>query len=321
MNVGIIGSGFIVDVFCKNCKMFKELKPYAIWGRHKEKIESFSGFKRYYTDINDFLDDKNIDVVYIALPNSLHFEYALKALKAKKHVLLEKPFCTSIKEAKTLINYAKKNHLLLYEAIMTLHAPNYLKAKSYINKLGNIKMIDINFSQFSRKYNKFLEGDIKPAFDYKLAGGALMDLGVYSIHFVCGLFGKPRDVIYYPNIVNYVDTSGVLVLDYKTFKASLIFSKDSSSPSHATIQGDKGYIQFNTTTSRCSSFNLVTNDGKRKEFNGEDGEFVGWKTLYKDFINIYKNKDYDTCYKLLNNTIMVQQVLDKARISGNLLGK
>ena len=318
MNIGILGSGFIVDVFCENSKMYKDINTYAIWGRHEEKIKKFTNFKKYYTNVDEFFNDKNIDVVYVALPNSLHFEYAHKALKAGKHVLLEKPFCLTTKQAKTLMDYAKKQKLFLFETIMTLHAPNYIKLKSFINKIGEIKMVDANFSQYSRRYEKFKNGITLPAFDYKLAGGALLDLGVYNIHFVCGLFGKPKAVNYYPNILKKVDTSGVLVLDYGKFKANLVAAKDCKAECFATIQGDKGYIKVNSTTSRCSSFDIVYNDGTKKSFVGEDGEFVAWKTLYGDIIKIYKKKDYDACYKLLDNTLIVQKVLEQAIKNGKL---
>lgn len=318
MKIGVIGSGFIVDVFVKNSKMYKDMELYAIWGRHEEKIKQFEGFKVYTTDIDEFLNDSNIDVVYVALPNSLHYEYAYKALKAGKHVLLEKPFCTSYKEAKTLVDYAKKHKLMLYETVMTIHSPNYQKMKKCIAKLGEIKIIETNFSQYSRRYDKFKHGLILPVFDYKMAGGALMDLGVYSIHFVVGMFGLPSKVAYYPNVLKNIDTSGTLVLDYGSFKASLISAKDCKTNSFALVQGDKGYIRCNSTTSRCSNFDVVMNDGKIKHFELEDGEFAGWKTLYGDFIKIYKKKDYKTCYDLLNQTLMVQKVLDEARKSANL---
>ena len=318
MKIGVIGSGFIVDVFCENAKMYKEFDTYAIWGRHEEKIRKYSNFKKYYTNIDEFLKDKEIEVVYVALPNGLHYEYAYKALKANKHVLLEKPFCVTVKEAKTLITYAKKKKLFLYETIMTLHSPNYIKMKSFVDKIGDIKMIDINFSQYSRRYAKFLDGITLPAFDYKLAGGALMDIGVYSIHFVCGIFGKPKKVMYYPNLVKNVDTSGVLIMDYGSFKASLVACKDCKTPAYALIQGDKGFIRVNQTTSRCSSFDVVDNDGKIKSFVGEDKEFAGWKTLYGDFIKLYKKKDLNACYKLLDNTLVVQKVLEDARISAGM---
>lgn len=318
MNIGIIGSGFIVDVFCNNAKTKKEMKLYAIWGRHEEKIKKFDCFKKYYTNIIDFYNDNNIEVVYIALPNGLHYEYALNALKAGKHVLLEKPFCVSTKQAKILIDYAKKHKLFLYETVMTLHSPNYQRINRYIDSIGDIKMIDINFSQYSRRYNKFINGITLPAFDYKLAGGALMDLGVYSIHFVCGLFGLPKKVYYYPNIIKKVDTSGVLIMDYGSFKANLVSAKDCGAPAYATIQGDKGYIRLNSTTSRCSALDIIYNDGKTKSFIEEDGEFVGWHNLYNDFIKIYKKKDYKTCNKLLENTMMVQKVLEDSISSAKL---
>ena len=127
MNIGILGSGFIVDVFVKNASIYKDFKLYAIWGRHEDKIKKYDCFKLYTTDIDEFLNDPNIDVVYVALPNSLHYEYAYKALKAGKHVMLEKPFCQNYKQAKTLVDYAKKHNLLLFETIMTKHSKLYKK--------------------------------------------------------------------------------------------------------------------------------------------------------------------------------------------------
>ena len=319
MNIGVLGSGFIVDVFVKNIKQYKNVKTYAIWGRHKEKIEGFAGFEKYYTDLDEFLNDPNIDVVYVALPNALHFEYAYKALKANKHVLLEKPFCQTYSQTKTLINYAKKKKLLLFETIMTYHTKNFNKIKSLVNELGDIKLIEANFSQYSRRYEKFKQGTILPAFDYKLAGGALMDLGVYNIHFVVDIFGLPKKVNYYPNIERNVDTSGVLVLDYGKFKASLINGKDCRSDCFALIEGDEGYIRLNTTTSRCASYTYVNKEGKRIDVEDKDtSEFAAWKSLYDVFMKLYKNKDYDTCYKYLESTLNVSKVLDLARSSAKM---
>lgn len=318
MNIGIVGSGSIVEVFVRNSKKYKDLKLYAIWGRHLEKIQRFEDFKTYYTDIDEFLADKNIDVVYVALPNSLHFEYAYKALKAGKHVLLEKPFCTNYKQAKTLVDYAKAHKLFLYESIMTLHAPNFEKIRKNIDKLGEIKMIDVNFCQYSRRYDKFKQGIVLPAFDYNLAGGALMDLGVYNIYLIVGIFGLPKKVEYYPNMIRKVDTSGVLVLDYGKFKATMVNAKDCQSPSYALIQGDKGYIRLNSTTSRMSDFDVVDNLGNKKNYPGLTGEYAGWDTLYSNFIKIYKKKDLDKCYEYLNYSLLIQKVLDKARLSADI---
>lgn len=317
MNIGIIGSGFIVDVFVKNSKKIKEFNLYGIWGRHEEKIRRFEGFKLYTTNIDELLNSPKIDVVYVALPNTLHYEYAYKALKAGKHVMLEKPFCMSLKEAKTLINYAKAHKLLLFETIMTKYEPNYIKMKQLANKIGEIKMIDINFSQYSRKYDKFKNGIILPAFDYKLGGGSLGDLGTYSIHYVVGMFGMPKKIEYFPNVIKKVDTSGVLILDYGTFKANLVHAKDCSANSYMVVQGDEGYIKCNSTPSRCATFDFVLNGQKPKTYIEEDSEFAGWLPMYKEFLKLYKTKNYEKCYEYLNETIIVQKILDTARTKIN----
>lgn len=315
MNIGVLGSGFIVQIFTENAKMFKQFHLRAIWGRHEDKIKAFTDFDYYTTDLNELLSDKKIDVVYVALPNSLHYEYAYKALKAGKHVILEKPFCLTYQQAKKLADYAKKNQLLLYEAIMTIHSPLYNEMKKYLNKLGDIKMIEGNFSQYSRRYDKFKQGIVLPAFDASLAGGALMDLGVYNIHFVVGMFGVPEKVYYYPNIEKGVDTSGVLILDYGNFKASLINAKDCKSDSYMIVQGDQAYLRCNTTSSRCSDFSYVKNNGESEHISEDSDEFTGWKYLYGEFIKLYNRKNYQKCYEYLDHSLKVQKVLEQARNS------
>ena len=126
MNIGIIGSGFIVPVFIETSKKFKDYHLHAIWGRHEEKLLGFKDdFDYYTTDLEKMLSDKKVDVVYIALPNALHYEYAMKALKHGKHVMLEKPFTVHYDETKKLIDYARKHKLIIFEAIVTKHNPNY----------------------------------------------------------------------------------------------------------------------------------------------------------------------------------------------------
>ena len=319
MNVGIIGSGFIVPVFISASKMFKDYHIVGIWGRHIEKLKNFENEVEYYTtDLDRLLNDKKIDVIYVALPNSLHYEYAMKALKHGKHVILEKPFTVYYDETKKLIDYAKKKKLIIFEAIITKHNPEYKKMVKLIDKLGNIKLVTANFSQYSRRYDKFKNGEILPAFDAKMAGGALLDLNVYNIHFVIGMFGKPKDVKYYPNIERKVDTSGILILDYGKFKCSLVAAKDCKAEAYALIQGDKGYLRCNTTTSRCGSYTLMMNDGKFKKEDIEDTEFGAWKYELKEFLRLFKKKDLETAYKHNETTLLVADVLDKAIKSSGL---
>lgn len=320
VNIGIIGSGFIVPVFITVSKMFKEYHLRAIWGRHEEKLLNFKDEVDYYTtDLERILSDDQIDAIYVALPNSLHYEYAMKALKHGKHVILEKPFTVSYKAAKKLIDYAKKHDLIIFEAVVTKHNPYYHKAVKAVDELGEIRMVVANFSQYSRRYDKFRQGIILPAFDKNLAGGALMDLNVYNIHFVTGMFGAPKKVTYHANIEKGVDTSGILVLDYGNFKATCIAAKDCKADCYGLIEGDKGYLRNNTTCSRCADFTVKMNDGKEKHFCQEDrGEFDSWKYEMKEFLRLFKKMDLEKAQEYNKETLIVARILDDAIRSAGL---
>ncbi len=319
INVGIIGSGFIVPVFLNTAGMFEEFHIRGLWGRHEEKIRAFANDADYCTtDLDRLLNDKEIDVIYVALPNKLHYEYAMIALKHGKNVILEKPFTVRYVQAKRLFAYAEEHDLILYEAITTIHSPNYLKAKEYVKQLGEIRMVECNFSQYSRRYARFKEGIIAPAFDKNMAGGALMDLNVYNIHFVTGIFGRPKKAAYFPNVERDVDTSGVLVLDYGTFKASLIAGKDCRADCYGIIQGDEGYLRCNTTCSRCAGFTLKKNDGSTEEIVDEDSEFTGWKHEMREFIRLYREHDTAKLKEYSDQTLNAVWVLEKAVKSAGL---
>ncbi len=320
VNIGIIGSGFIVPVFINASKAFEDFHLRAIWGRHEEKLIPFEKEVDYYTtDLERILSDETIDVIYVALPNKLHYEYALKALKHGKHVILEKPFTVRYKEAKKLIDLAREKGLIIFEAIPSGYSLPYQEARKHLKELGEIRMVVCNYSQYSRRYDRFKKGEILPAFDKKLAGGALMDLGVYNIRFVISAFGMPKKVEYHANIEKGVDTSGILVLDYGKFKATCIAAKDCKSDSYAIIQGDKGYLRCNTTTSRAADFTLKLNDGTERQFSqSEKGEFASWSWQLKEFDQIYRKKDLNKAYEWNRLTLIESKVLDKALESADL---
>lgn len=312
VNIGVLGSGFIVSIFYERVKNIKQINLAGIWGRHLDKLEKYENFEYKTTDLDKILNDPNIDIIYIALPNSLHYEYALKALKANKNIILEKPFCENLTQAKKLVKIAKEKKLFLFEAIMPRSNPFYLRMKKDVKKLDGIKMIEGNFSQYSRKYNSFKQGVVLSTFDYKLAGGALMDLGIYNIHFIVDMFGKPLKAKYFGNIRKKVDTSGVLILKYKDFIASMINAKDCRGDGHILIEAENGYLRCNTTPSRTSDYTICI-DGKTKNYHLSNDEFCGWDYLYKDILNIYNKKDYKKCYEYLDETLLAQSVLDAAR--------
>ncbi|MBQ0036375.1 MAG: Gfo/Idh/MocA family oxidoreductase [Firmicutes bacterium] len=321
INVGIIGSGFIVPSFIEATKLVKGFKYVGIASPVEEQLKALKekyGIGYYSLNNEDVYNDPKIDVIYCAVPNGLHYEVAKRALECGKNVIVEKPFMASYKQAKEVIDLAKKKNLIIFEAITLRHMPNYKKMQELLPEVGEMKMVDINFSQYSSRYDKFKKGITLPAFSTKLAGGALMDLGVYNIHFVVGLFGEPKKVTYYPNMRKKIDTSGTLILDYGTFKATCIACKDCKAPLNTCIQGDAGYIKSDDASSVIKTFRLVKNDGTTKEFSLNKCIDVTHYSEYVEFKKIFTKKDLKTAQYWNEETLKVCKVMDKALKSGNI---
>lgn len=323
MKLGIIGSGMIVQDLLSFVDTIEEIKLIAILGRKKsqKKIEALTNkyqIKKTYYNYDDLLNDEEIDTVYVALPNHLHYEYTKEALLHNKHVICEKPFTSNIDELDELIALSKERKCLLFEAITNQYLPTYKNIKDRLSELGKISLISCNYSQYSSRYNAFKKGEILPVFDINMSGGALMDLNVYNLHFVIGLFGKPENVEYFANIERGIDTSGIIILEYPTFKAVCIGAKDCAAPISSTIQGDLGCIKIEGPTSVLSDVKIIKNDkiNESIEVNSNNHR------MYDEFKNISKyidNRDFNTCDLMLEHSKIVMDVLTKARKSANII--
>ena len=246
MKLGIVGNGMIVKTVLNELKD-TDIEATALWCRSEERgrpVAAEFGIEKVYTDYDAFLKNDSYDFVYIGLANSAHYEYTLQAIRAGRNVILEKPFTSTYEEARQLVEEAKERGVILFEAMLSRYSANYEIIPSYLSKIGEIKLIRSTFCQYSSRYDAYCKGDIKPAFDPLCSGGALMDINVYNISFVIGLFGAPLASIYMANIGhNGIDTSGVVTMDYGSFKAVCTGAKDCSARNGIMIQGTKGWIE------------------------------------------------------------------------------
>lgn len=320
MRVATIGTGMIVGWFLNAVKQ-NDAICVAMYSRKAQSAKSLAeeyGVKNIYTDLDEMLTRDDIDFVYIASPNSLHYEYSLKALQAGKNVICEKPFTSNIKEFETLYTYAKEHSLFLFEAIVTAHMPNYLLIKEQIKRLGPIRMVQCNFSQYSSRYDNLLAGETPNVFNPAFSGGALSDIGIYNLHFVVGLFGKPQQLHYFPNKhANGIDTSGVSILEYDGFKAVCVGCKDTKSHCITQIQGEKGYITLDSETSKCSSF-IVNVNGISEDLSISENDIALYYEI-KDFKKIFEENDLKACYKLMDYSRSVMEVYESLRKDGGIV--
>ena len=314
MNLGIVGAGMIVKDFLSFSHELPEIKLEAIVARNIENLknlQSMYNIKEIFTDLDECLSSPSIDTIYVAVPNNLHYSVAKKALEAGKNVICEKPFTLDYHETVELFELAESKNLILIEAITNQYLPNYLEIKENLSEIGNIRLVECNFSQLSSRYEAFKRGIIAPVFDKNQGGGVLGDLNIYNIHFVVGLFGAPKNSEYYPNIVREVDTSGILILEYDEFKVVCIAAKDTYNNSYANIQGDKGLIKVIGPLNEVSNYII-----KNKEVEMKINKNIHKHRMYsefKKFIDVINNKDFDFMQKQKEHSLAVMEIFDKSR--------
>ena len=320
MKLGILGAGMIVREFLP--WLTGPESPFKVEAlcsteRSAEEAQALCGqygVARHTTRYDELLSW--VDVVYIAVPNVLHVKYTRAALEAGRHVIVEKPMAPTAAQAEELAELARSKKLFLFEAVTTQYQDNYAKLREMLPKVGAVTMVQCNFSQYSSRYDDFCIGRVWPSFDPACAGGALMDLNLYNVHFVVGLFGEPMLVSYHPNLYrNGIDTSGILLLEYPDFICQCTGAKDCAAPGSVQLIGDAGRILIEPGSSNCQKLRLVRPG--QEDICSEYSESP-WFYEVAEIAMILALKDYDACYAALKKTRQVVTVLEAAREDAQL---
>lgn len=321
MKLAVLGTGKIVQEFLPMIQQVTDVELVALLStpRSLDKAKEMQAqyqVQEVYTDYETLLSNATIDTVYVALPNHLHYQYTKAALLQGKNVICEKPFTLNAQQLQELIQIATEKRLILLEAITNQYLNNFLQIKKDLAQLGKIKIVECNYSQYSSRYDAFKEGKILPAFDPQKGGGALMDINIYNIHFVVGLFGKPEKVQYLANIERDIDTSGILVLDYGAFKAVCIGAKDSTAQIRSVIQGTDGSIEVLGATNEMPRYERRS----KTEIEAVNVNLDKHR-MYQEFAKfteVIDQKDLAFALEQLNHSLTVMQVVDQALESANL---
>lgn len=321
MKIGVVGTGMIAkEVLSLLRKCGWEIEALCSTERSRELgaqlCEKYE-IHQQFTDFDVFLANCKADAIYIALPNNLHYAFAKKALEAGHNVILEKPMTSRASEAEELAAIAKEKNLFLYEAISTIYLPNHHKIREWLGRIGEVKVVSCNFSQYSSRYDNFKAGIIAPVFDINKNGGTLGDLNIYNLHYIMALFGAPESAEYHCNLERGVDTSGILTLHYPTFQAVAIAAKNCSAPCNYVIQGTKGYISQQTPANRCGAVTLHLNDGTVETFDDSPESRLEAEFCY--FANAMEENRLEECYKTLDYSLSVMKVLTKARLEAGII--
>ena len=245
LNWAVLGSGWIAgdmaDAFLDEGR-----KVYSVGSRTKEKVIEFAkkhNIDKVYDDYHEMFYDDNVDAVYIATPHNKHFEAIMEALENGKHVLCEKAITLNSSELNQAVLLAEKNNLVLAEAMTIYHMPLYKKLSEMVRAgvFGKVNLIHVY-------HGSFREHDMNSRFFSKsLAGGALLDIGVYALSFArlfmpCKPTGFSSEVQMVESGVD--ETEGILLMNGEDLAATLTVSLHARLPKRAFITCEKAYIEL-----------------------------------------------------------------------------
>lgn len=260
-----LGTGVIANELAQALEARGE-KLYAVANRTYDKGVAFAqkyGIEKVYDTIDQVFEDDQVDIIYISTPHNTHIEYLRKALRAGKHVLCEKSITLNSDELDEAVTLAQENGLVLAEAMTIYHMPLYrrLAVIQASGKLGALRMIQMNFGSY-KDYdmtNRF--------FNRQLAGGALLDIGVYALSFVRWFMKEaPNQVQSQVQLAptGVDEQAGILLTNAQGEMATVTLSLHAKQPKRGMIAFDKGYIEIYDYPRAQEAVITYTEDGHQE---------------------------------------------------------
>lgn len=323
LKLGIIGTNWITQQFVDAAKQTGEWQLTSVYSRTTAKAEKFgqpNGATEFYDNLEQFFSDGSFDAVYIASPNSLHFEQARLAIDHNKQVIVEKPIVANQAEYEKIDEALRAHpHVHLFEAARQLHEPNFQAVKEQIDQLPKIQGATLTYMKYSSRYDAVLAGEEPNVFSLKFAGGALQDLGVYVVYDAVAWFGMPDEVAYYPTLTDTrVDGKGVAILKYPSFEVTLNIGKTSNSYLPSEIYGLKDTIELSNPAD-LEKVTYHSADGEAKVISSkpDDNPMVSEARDFAAVINdpVGQKANYEHWLALSHN---VNKLLFNLRQSGNI---
>lgn len=318
-----IGTSNITEQFIAGTKISGKLEHSAVYSRSEEKGKAFSqkyGNLPVYTSL-EALAESSVEAVYVASPNKAHYEQCKFLLERGKHIICEKSISAHPEQVEELQCIAQKNNLVFMEAIMFMHLPAKKILSNALEKIGNIKFVNLNFCQRSSRYDALMRGELPNIFNPECETGALLDLGVYCVYPALYYFSAPDSLkAYSVKLATGVDGSGSITLEYKDKIVNLNYSKLCQGFAPSEFVGDEGCVTVGSI-SQLSDIRFYDKCGKESLlWTGEDKPHLmsHEASAFADFITYpeQNKKYYDFCSEL---ALQVSRVMYKARTQSDVL--
>lgn len=275
MRFGTIGTSWICKAMTRAIARSESGEWYAAYSRELSRAQAFASDGIVCFDsLEEMANCSEIEAVYVASPNVCHFTQCRLFLEHGKHVLCEKPLTLTVGQARELLALAEANGVLLLEAIMNVHVPQYRFLEHAVGKIGKITSAHLDFSQLSSKYGQLKAGELPNIFNLAMGAGCLMDLGVYNVNLALRLFGVPENIKASATfLASGADAAGSAILEYADKTVTLTYSKTGQASAGSQILGDEGSVTIESI-SRLQGIRLHSGD--------VDRILYGWDKAHED---------------------------------------
>lgn len=313
-----IGTSFITDWLMRAAPMTPDFQLKGVYSRSMEKARAFGekyGVELYFDDLDQVGASEEIDAVYIASPNSLHCSQALKMIGYGKHVFIEKPIAANLRETKEILAAAKEKGVVAAEALRHTFNPGFDVLRECMGRLGKIRQTKITFAQYSSRIGSYLQGQQHNVFDHAMAGGALLDLGVYVVSFMTALYGAPKDIaaratfIGGENGAKRSDGAGMILADYGDMTVCADYSKLNNGANRVEIAGEKGWLNA-VDTPNIYEITIHLNNGETNHITLPH-EAADMRFELRHFLDMVAGKESPAWNQQISLDTMA--VLDEAR--------
>jgi predicted dehydrogenase len=316
---GILGTGSIAKKFAEGLQILPEADLVAVGSRAANTAERFArafGIPHQHSSYDELANDPDIDVVYIATPHPFHMENTILCLKAGKAVLCEKPFAINAGQAQQMLNVARTKKLFLMEAMWTRFLPIIVKVREWLTEglIGQVRMVTADFG-FRTDWNP--HGRLLSP---QLGGGALLDVGVYTVALASMVFEKPpTKVTSLAHIVQTgIDEQSAMVLGYQDGQlASLSCAVRTQTPQEALIVGTKGRIKIHSPFWKGTAATISIEEGEDQVVE-MPLEGNGYNYQAQEVMKCLRSGKLESDIMPLNETLSIMKTMDEIRAQWGL---
>lgn len=310
--VGILGTGWIAERMAETLSGMEGVEKYAVASRTDEKAAEFAaqwGFSRSYGSYEALAQDADVDLVYIATPHSHHYDNVKMCLLAGRHVLCEKAFTANARQAEEIIAMARERNLFLTEAIWTRYQPFRQTVLDIMNSgvIGKIHQLSANLC--------YPNIGLPRMYLPELAGGALLDIGVYAINFAAMFFGSDYKIVASSCQLTDtgVDLTNTMTLHWPDGRMGILWSSNSvRSERQGVISGEKGHIIIENINNPQSA-TIVDNDYNVIEVVKCPKQITGYEYQVYESMECICNGKLESSFMPHAETIRIMKEMDNLR--------